>query len=784
PFERLVEVLAPARSLARHPLFQVMLAVQNTAEASLDLPGIELRAERVTASTAKFDLSFGLAERFDAAGAPAGIDGVLEYSADLFDEVGAELLLAWFRRVAEAVVAGPDAPLRALDPLAETERRTILEEWAGTRAKPAATMLHALVEAQAVRTPDAQAVVFEDDAITYAGLNERANRLARVLVDRGAGPERVVAVAVPRSIDMIVAMLAVLKSGAAYLPLDSEHSVRRAEIMIRDTAALCLLTVTGVTESWPASALGSAPLVVLDDPTQAARIAGKAGTDLADDERREPSDPAQAAYIIYTSGSTGGPKGVAIEHHSIASIVAASVRAFGLHEGRRVLQHASAAFDNSVWEIFMALTSGGTLCMAPATVMASGDALTALLARHEIDFAVIVPSVVALLEPGRVPSLRTLLVGGEALPPELAARWGRVCELFNTYGPTEASIHCTFSLQTPNPRGTVPIGCPNDGVVVHVLDNWLRLVPPGVAGELYVGGVGVGRGYVGRAGLSAGRFVADPFGSGGRVYRTGDLVRWTSGGVLEFIGRTDDQVKVRGFRIEPGEVESGLLALPGVERAVVVAHDDRLVAYVVGSALASERLRQSLAERVPDYLVPSVVVVLDELPLTVNGKVDRSALPAPQIPSGRGGDARNPKEEILCGLFAEILDVPAVGVDDNFFALGGHSLLATRLVSRMRRALDTDVDLRSIFEMPTVAGLARVLVSGGETRPALVARVRPEVLPLSFAQQRLWLLDQLGNAGWLYNVPLVARLEGDLDRVALRAALRDVVVRHESLRTV
>ncbi|MGQ4491435.1 amino acid adenylation domain-containing protein, partial [Streptomyces sp. SAS_281] len=495
-------------------------------------------------------------------------------------------------------------------------------------------------------------------------------------------------------------------------------------------------------------------------------------------------DVRHPAYVIYTSGSTGRPKGVVVSHAGVSRLAAVQADRLGVAAGSRVLQFASPSFDASFWDLSSALLTGAALVLAPADTPL--DALTDpwLAVTH----VTLPPSALAALGDADL-TASTLVVAGEACSQELVARWAPGRRMINAYGPTETTVCATMSDPLVPGNGVPPIGRPVADFRTYVLDERLRPVPPGVTGELYVAGPGLARGYLGRPGLTAARFTACPFGpAGARMYRTGDLVRRRADGELEYAGRADQQVKVRGFRIEPGEVEAALAAHSGVAQAAVVARDDRLVGYVVpdsASAVRPAELAAHLRERLPDYLVPSAFVLLDALPLTPNGKLDRAALPAPDAVSTGGGRApRTPREQILAELFAEVLDVPRVSVDDDFFDLGGHSLLATRLVARVRSVLGAELALRALFQSPTVAGLAGTLAAADGVRPALTAYERPDAVPLSFAQRRLWFLHRMDAAAATYHIPLALQLTGTLDRGALDRALADVVARHESLRTV
>ncbi|WP_410594721.1 amino acid adenylation domain-containing protein [Amycolatopsis sp. lyj-23] len=1151
PFERLVEVLNPARSLSYHPLFQVMIAGQNNARAEVTLPGLAVTEIPVTTGTAKFDLSISLTER------DAGIAGVLEFNADVFDHAGAHAILRRLEVLLRAAAAEPDRPVGALDLLDGDERDRVLTGWAGSLEPAGTETFPGLFARRVAEAPDAVALVFEDVELTYAEVNARANRLAHLLLGRGAGPERVVALAVPRSPDMILAELAVLKAGAAYLPIDVDYPGDRIAYMVEDAAPVCVVTTREVEAKLPAAL----PRVLLED----AALAGMSTEDPA-----VTITPENAAYVIYTSGSSGRPKGVVLQHSGVAKLVATQTERFGVGPHSRVLQFASPSFDVAFWDLCLGLLSGGRLVVVPAERRVAGPALTEYAHRHAVDFMILPPALLdALPADLDLPRDSVLLAGTERVSPELVRRWAPGRRMFNAYGPTEATTNSTLGESDPAElaaAAVVPIGIPDPGTRAYVLDTGLRPVPPGVVGELYLAGSGLARGYLGRPGLTAERFVADPFGSGGRLYRTGDLVKWLPDGRLVFLGRADDQIKIRGYRIEPGEIESVLAEHPAVGQAVVVARDGRLIAYAVpsagrdeaaelahvgewrelhenvfteaasggleenftgwnssydgseipvgemrewhaatidriralrpkrvleigvgsglilsriapdaeeywgvdlseqaianlrrelaatpfaskvrvaarpahdlgelpefdtvivnsvaqyfpsvgylaevlrtaaahvrpggviflgdirnlrslrafrtatelrhgrrdvaavdqaiaregelvldpdffgaleldgfddvdlwvkrgrahneltrhrydvvlrkaprpdtpeelvvawddleealvgrparlrvtgvpnarlsgelaavtalaagdpGTALSSledrsgvdpetlhelgERhgyrvyatltadegaleavfttgeptrihrarpvraaldalgnhpagqrdtnalvaaLRAHVRDRLPQYMVPSAFVLLDRLPLLASGKLDRRALPSPDPQAATAGRApRTPVEEVLCGLFAEVLDA-SVGVDDDFFALGGHSLLATRLVARLRAVFGVELQVRSVFETPTVAGLAALLATSGASpaRPALVrADPRPDVLPLSFAQQRLWFLHRLEGPSATYNMPTAVRLTGVLDVEALRAALSDVVERHEALRTV
>ncbi|MEU4999091.1 amino acid adenylation domain-containing protein [Streptomyces sp. NPDC021622] len=731
PFERLVDALAPARGTAHHPLFQVMLALQNAPQGAPELPGLTVGERPVSTGACRFDLSLSLRESRGADQRPQGMDGVAEYSTDLFDRGSVERLVQRFLRFLDAVTADPGQRIGALDVVLADERERLLAQGRDSVRDVPRLPLPDLFEAQVERAPEATALLFDDGVgpvrkLTYRQLNARANRLARYLVGCGIGPEQYVAIALPRTVDSVIATLAVLKAGGAYLPLDANYPASRLRFMLEDVRPALLLTDSGT--SLPLPDVPGTPgmrRVVLDRAETRHAVGLCRETDVADGERVRPLTDTSPAYAIYTSGSTGRPKGVVVTHSGFSGVTEAQLRRFGVTASSRILQFASHSFDGAVWELCGGLLTGATLVMAPAELTAPGPGLADLVERHAVTHATLPPAALTVLEPAQLTSLSALIVSGEASSGETVRRWSAGRRFINGYGPTETTVCATLSSPLSG-GGTPPIGRPTVGASTYVLDRDLCLVPPGIPGELHVSGAGLARGYLHRPGLTADRFVADPFGApGSRMYRTGDIVRWNRAGELEYLGRADGQVKIRGFRVEPGEVEAALSAHPDVAQAVVVPRKDSrgatcLAGYAVPAGHPADlnglELRSHLAGLLPDYMVPASVTVLDALPLAATGKVDRAALPAPDFATLSAGRApRNPRERILCELYAEVLDVPQVTIDDSFFDLGGHSLLVTRVISGIRRRLGVELPVRTLFERQSVAALLEAV--DGPTTP-------------------------------------------------------------------
>ena len=692
----------------------------------------------------------------------------LEYRPDLFDRASVEALIGRLVRLLEAAVANPEQAVGTIDILAPDERVTILHAWNDTaRAVPSAT-LPELFAAQVARTPDAIAVIHEDERLTYAQLDARANQLAHHLRALGVGPDVLVGLCIERSLEMVVGLLAVLKAGGAYVPLDPEYPAERLQYMMNDAGLRVLLTHSSLAAALPIPA--GLRRILLDQEDTAGEPDTAPSIDL---------HPEHLAYMIYTSGSTGTPKGAANTHDGLHNRLGWMQDAYRLTNEDVVLQKTPFSFDVSVWEFFWPLVTGARLVLAAPGAHRDPALLVETIRRQGVTTLHFVPSMlqVFLAHEGaqHCQGIRRLICSGEALAAETRDQASKLlpgARLENLYGPTEAAIDVTYWGCRDDGSTDVPIGRPIWNTQAYVLDSGLQPVPAGVTGELYIAGAGLARGYLGRAGLTGERFVADPYGSAGsRMYRTGDLARWRADGVLEFLGRADAQVKLRGFRIEPGEIEAVLVRHAGIAQAAVVAREDtpgnkRLVAYVVAAgeqAPDASALRAHVAASLPDYMVPAAFVVLERLPLTPNGKLDRRALPAPDLTPAVMRGPRTAREEVLCALFAEVLGLERVGIDDNFFALGGHSLLATRLISRIRTTLDVELAIRSLFEAPTVEGLAQRVGDGEAARPALVPAPRPSEIPLSYAQRRLWFLDRLEGRRATYVIPLAVRLRGELD---------------------
>jgi amino acid adenylation domain-containing protein len=787
PFERLVEELAPQRSLARSPIFQVSFVLGVEEESRELAPGMPLEPLPVDYRTSKFDLTLALDLR----------DGVLiadlEYRTDLLDPATVERWAGHYAHLLAAALASPAAPVSALDLLPAAERHQVTREWNDTATLPEpAVCLHQLFEAQAARTPEAVALVSPDGRrrLSYRELDARADALARRLRALGVGPETLAGVLMDRTVELVVSLLAVLKAGGAYVPIDPAYPRQRVATLLANSRAAVLLTrrafLAEVAGSLPPAAV---PLFV-DEPAPA-------------DEAGVPAPgaplPGNLAYVIYTSGSTGEPKGVAIEHRGAVALARWARDVYTPEERAGVLGSTSVCFDISIMEIFVTLAWGGRILLAENAL-----ALPTLPARDEVTMINAVPSAMAeLVRDGRLPdSIRVVNTGGEAVKGPLARRIyerSRAARVIDVYGPSEDTTYSTTSL-IPRDVETPAVGRPIHGTRAWVLDAALRPVPIGVPGAVFLAGDGLSRGYLGRPALTAERFLPDPHGApGSRLYRVGDLARYRTDGEIEYLGRIDHQVKVRGFRIELGEIEAVLASHPTVEKAVVATHDYgkqgtedvRLLAWVTpaaGKTIEPESLLVWVGDRLPEYMVPAAAVPLDALPLTPNGKVDRFALPIPEAREGTATEApRSPLEELVAGLWAETLGLSRVGLHDDFFALGGYSLLAIRLLARLRAATGLEVPLRALFAHPTVAALAAEVERGLRSGAAALPPIEPAGVtgdaPATSAQERLWYFHQLDPGGSVLNVPHPLKLDGPLRPDALARALAEIARRHASLRT-
>lgn len=810
PFEQLVDELQPERNLSYSPLFQVMFILQNTPLPAFDRLDLHMKPLHHDSGNAKFDITLSLVET------ATSLNVSLEYNLDLFDRVTIERFVRHYHTLLQGILDDPARPVAHLPLLSDSEYHQLTIDWNTTKTPyPQDICIHQLLETQVDQTPDAIAVVWEMSQLTYDALQQRAACLAAYLCVHGVGPETLVGLCVERSLDLMVGVWGILKTGGAFVPLDPAYPEARLAFMLGDTQAACVVTQERIVPHLPAS---PAHVICLD--TDWPIIAQSLGGGICDTVQ-----PANTAYIIYTSGSTGRPKGVQIQHTSLVNYIVASRRDFGLQSTDRLLQFASISFDTAVEEILLCLASGATLVLRTDTMLGSVSGFLQACSLLEITVLDLPTAywhqIAAESAAQRLPlptNLRVVVIGGEQALPDRVAQWNHYTDpdirLFNTYGPTETTIATTcwdLSAGASNPATPdheALIGRPIANTQMYVLDTQFQPVPVGVSGELCVGGDGLSRGYLHRPAVTAERFVPNPFGAkpASRLYRTGDLARYRPCGALEFLGRLDHQVKLRGFRIEVGEIETTLTQHRAVHDAVVQLttygpDDHRLVAYVVPTADQSvtspqaehalmTQLHEQLHTRLPHYMIPGMFVILDQLPLTSNGKIDRRALPDPMLSTPDTTDyfvaPRNPTEELLAHLWMQILKREQVGIHDNFFTLGGHSLLATQLAARIRDTFKVELPLRTIFESPTVAALARrfLLLSNDHGSHILLEPAsRERELPLSFAQQRLWFLDQLSPGLSNYNIPLAIRLTGQLDLDALQQSFDHLIVRHEVLRT-
>jgi amino acid adenylation domain-containing protein len=724
PLERMVEDLQPPRTPGRTPVFQVLFALQNVPRLSFAVPGLLIQPVELERRTSRFDLAVSVTPASDH------LKVAVEYSTDLFDAGTIVRIMDHYRVVLEAVVADPTCRISSLPLLTRAERHALLVERNDTARQQPPDRFDQLVQAHAIQTPDAIAIATRSDRITYRELDRRAGRLASHLRGLGVGPESVVAICLDRSVEMVIALLGILKAGAAYLPLDPATPAERLGFMLADAEPKVVVTRTSLVGQLPAHAA-----LIVDLDADAGCIAA------APEACPEPDVSVDnLAYVIYTSGSTGRPKGVAVSHRGVANVYFALAESMGLGSRDQILQFSSLAFDFALSEVMMALCAGATLQLGSREELMPGEPLARFLAERRITVVDVTPSTLAVTPRTPLPHLRVLALGGEAFPVELARAWAGTPILLNLYGPTEATMISTGHRveRWGFPGLTIPIGRPLLNTRAYVLDRHMEPVPLNVPGELYLGGVGLARGYLRRPGLTAERFVPDPFadGGGGRLYRTGDLVRWLPDGTLEFLGRVDRQVKLRGFRIELDEIEGALLRHSDVRECVVIVREDdgpgqRLVAYLAsryGAAIVREELRRFLSASLPEYMIPQVFVVLPELPHMGGGKVDRKGLPAPASAGMATGDRippRSPVEEQLADVWRQVLGTADFGVEDDFFQVGGHSLLATQVIARVNATLQLQLPLITMFENPTIAGLAERMLREPASHSPLAASHRP-----------------------------------------------------------
>lgn len=786
PFEMLLETLKVRRDNSRSPVFQTLFNLRMAARSlTLDLDGLQVHPIADQHVTAKFDVMLDVVIEGGRARA------ALEYNTDLFDEATIQRLRGHYAHLLQFMLRQPDAPVMQAELMGDDERARLHAWGHAPRDLGQPVAVHRLIEARVAAQPHAPALQFGTSTLTYAEMNARANRLARQLRECGVGPDVKVGVAAERSLELVLSLLAIMKAGGAYVPLDPDYPADRVAFMLADSGVSLLLAQPRLRPRLPAHACA---VIDIDESV------GMAADACADDLEDIPGLPLHGehlAYVIYTSGSTGRPKGVGNRHCALYNRLAWMQAEYGLDERDAVLQKTPYSFDVSVWEFFWPLMTGARLVVAGPGDHRDPVRLAALIAGHGITTLHFVPSMLQAFvahaalagEAGRCPSLKRIICSGEALPGELQdralAQWPWA-GLHNLYGPTEAAIDVTYWQCSPTGGAAVPIGRPIANVQTHVLDGRLEPVPVGVAGELYLGGIGLARGYLGRAALTAERFVPDPRGTGGRLYRTGDVCRWRADGALEYLGRTDHQVKIRGLRIELGEIEAALTAQPGVSQSVVVAHHDaqgaRLVGYVVGGTdtrVDAQALRAALGSSLPEYMVPQTIVVLAEMPLSPNGKIDRKALPAPEFSASARFEApRGEGEILLAGIWREVLGVAQVGRDDNFFELGGDSILSLQIVARARKA-GMQLSARQLFEHQTIAGLAEVAQALAERAPHAPQRAGG-AQPLLPIQARFFQGDVPRRHHW--NQAVLLHADAALDADALRQALDAVLATHDALR--
>ncbi|MCU7493270.1 MAG: amino acid adenylation domain-containing protein [Ignavibacteria bacterium] len=803
PFEFLVEKLQPGRDMSYQPMFQVMFILQNLPLNSQPFHGLDFRMLDVDMGTSTFDITLTVAETYE------GLDATIEYNTDLFDESTISRMLRHYENLINHILLKPEESISSLSMMDESERNMLLYEWNNSEVEfEEYEVIQSLFEKQAELCPDETALTFEGSSLSYRELNERSNQLAHRLIRQGVLPEDIVGILLDRSLDMMTGVLGVLKSGAAYLPLDASYPVDRLSFMLEDAGVKTLVTQSNLRNILPEY---DGSVILIDTEW--------------DEISREsimnpvcPSDKNNLAYVIYTSGSTGRPKGTMIQHASLINAYQSWEMAYELTtRARSHLQMASFSFDVFAGDWTRALCSGGKLVIAPREILLEGEKLYNLMRQEGVNIAEFVPAVLRNLiqyldtSGNNLNFFHLLIAGSDVWYAGEYRKFLKYCgentRLINSFGLTEATIDSSYfestNLDIPNDR-LVPIGRPFSNMTLYVLDRNLEPLAPGLTGELYVGGKGLARGYLKRPDVTAEKFIPDPFSKipGQRLYKTGDMARFLPDGNVEFLGRMDNQIKLRGLRVELGEIETAVSEFDSVRDSVVIAREDtpgdkKIVAYIVtrdGNPIPAPELKHFLADRLPEYMIPSAFVTLEKLPVTPNGKVDRRALPAPDVNEimkemeSNYVAPRSVAEGVIASIWSGVLKVPKIGINDNFFELGGHSLLATQVISRIRTAFNIEIPLRSIFENPTVARMGQIVEkeemkkNGLISRPVLPAP-REALIPLSFAQERLWFLDQLEPGNSFYNMPETYRIKGKLDKYILEESLNEVVRRHEILRT-
>ncbi len=798
PFEHLVAELAPERDPSRTPLFQVMFIVHNPKGVS-EVSKVSGN-HKLGTGTSKFDLTLLISETGN------GLEGLIEYSTDLFEAKTIRRMCGHYATLLEAISRDPDQSISRLPMLTDAERQQLLVDWNDTKADyPKDVCIHQLFEAQVESTPDAIAVILESEKLTYRELNYRANQLAHYLLKKGVKPDTLVAICMERSLDMIVGIIGILKAGGAYVPLDPNYPLERLAFVLKDTQSPLLLTQQQLVRNLPQQA---EKILCIDADWK----------NIAQESKENPSSGVAAdhlAYIIYTSGSTGNPKGVLVSHKNLVHSTSARF-IFYQEPVRAFLLLSSFSFDSSIAGIFWTLCQGGLLCFPRPGMEKDLPHLARIVFQHRVSHWLSLPSLYSIFlseaKPEQISSLKAVIVAGEACPKELVDHHKATMantSLFNEYGPTETSVWCSvYECSSHNQSGPVSIGRPIPNTQIYLLDSHLNPVPIGVSGELYVGGLGVTRGYLNHPDLTADRFIPNPFDkTGSRVYKTGDLARYRPDGNLEFLGRADGQVKIRGFRIELGEIEATLDRHPAVRQGVVVVTEDatgdkRLVAYLVpneGQTPPVSVLRDHLREKLPEYMVPNAYVMLEKFPLTPSGKIDRRALPLPNDVRSKleftsdnlasSHDFVRPYTETemaLVVIWTELLKVENIGINDDFFDLGGHSLLAIKAVSRIRDVFDVDLHIQTLFEIPTISGLSKVLTEAKGSRDniqRIKQRKNGGPCSLAFAQEQLWFLDQFAPGSPVYNIVDEIRIDGKYDAEAMKRAMKELMRRHEVLRT-